>query len=134
MRCRPAATFGAQPCASCSITLMTQLIVILFAINLDVRRNSTHLLLINTALKQSRGLAGLQGGLASVSERAERLGWGAIHGTQEDSCEGAEALPSLPSALPMHGTVCQHRPQTLQLPSDPPGANQAVTSSPSGGR
>lgn len=107
---------------------MTQLIVISFAINLDVRRNSTHLLLINTALKQSRGLAGLQGGLASVSERAERLGWGAIHGTQEDSCEGAEALPSLPSALPTH------RPQTLQLPSDPPGANQAVTSGPSGGR
>lgn len=30
---------------------MTQLIIISFAINLDVKRNSTHLLFINMALK-----------------------------------------------------------------------------------
>ena len=48
---RPAAFLRAEPWTSCSITLMTQLIIISFAINSDVKRNSTHLLLINVALK-----------------------------------------------------------------------------------
>lgn len=47
----PTPLLWAEPCTSCSITLMTQLIIISFAINLLVKRNSTHLLLINGALK-----------------------------------------------------------------------------------
>lgn len=50
MRCSSAA-FCAEPRTSCSITLMTQLIIIPFAINLGVKRNSSHLLFINMALK-----------------------------------------------------------------------------------
>lgn len=46
-----AALLWAEPRTSCSIALMTQLIIISFAINLLVKRNSTHLLLINGALK-----------------------------------------------------------------------------------
>ncbi|XP_038013129.1 basic salivary proline-rich protein 2-like [Motacilla alba alba] len=77
----------AEPCTGCSITLTTQLIIISFAINLLVKRNSTHLLLINGALKPGGGWAGgalVRGsGRIKHQQRQEQLGGELFIGQKE---------------------------------------------------
>lgn len=100
VRCRPAATVGAQPRVRCSITLMTQLIVISFAINLDVKRNSTHLLLINTPYNKAGSWQGSVRGVSFSIREGRAVGVGSYSWDKRRLLRGSREASQPPQCPP----------------------------------